>query len=542
MLIQRVKKGIGVLVTLTLLVSLFSGCGKSAADNANETSNDAVVEEEAATDTETASSEPVEISMFIPSRLPEAIYNADTLTFKTLAEKMNLKLDIQSVVQSEAKQKFSVIVSTGDLPDVMAGTVTNVNTFGMSGAFLPLDDLIDQYAPNIKKYLVENKEAMAQCAASDGKIYGIPMLSAIRTAMGYNIRQDWLDELNLEAPVTIDDWYNVLTAFKTHDLNGNGAGDVTPLIFDRAWENYFMNFADAWGIELNGTNDYWMIKDGKAVFAPILPETKEFLTTMAKWYTEGLIDSEFITREDTNNYHILNNKAGATCYWTGYVAAQNVNEEVLANDPDTNWQVIQPPVLTAGQEPKTYSQQAAVVNYSWGISSSAENAVDIIKMFDYVYSDEGSMLFNFGIEGESYDMVDGEPQYTDSIINGDGGTVSWIRKNGLQALIGMRQLPEYEAASCVNEDIKTQLFNYIDNDYFYPINPTLTLTEAEQEIYDAKMSSIKTYVDEELLKFFIGTRPIDEFDDFVARVNELGIEEMATLKNQSYDRYKAIAE
>lgn len=540
MLLQKTKKWVGVIMAMVLSVSLLTGCaGKEAAEES--TSTDEKATEEAVV-TEEANAEPVEISMFLPSRLPEAIYNSDTLTLKTLAERLNLKLDIQSVIQSEAKQKFSVIVSTGDYPDVMAGTVTDVNSFGMSGAFMPLDDLIDQYAPNIKKYLVENKEAMAQSAASDGKIYGIPMLSAVRTAMGYCIRQDWLDKLNLQAPVTIDDWYNVLTAFKNNDLNGNGAGDVTPLVLDRAWENYFMNFADAWGIELTGNNDYWMIKDGKAVFAPIQPETKEFLTTMAKWYKEGLIDSEFITREDTNNYHILNNKAGATCYWTGYVAAQNVNKEVLAKDPNTNWQVIQPPVLKAGQPAKTYSQQAAVVNYSWAISSSAENAVDIIKMFDYVYSDEGSMLFNFGIEGDSYEMVDGKPQYTDAVMNGEGGTIAWIRKNGLQALIGMRQLPEYEAASCINEDVKSQLFNYIDNDYFYPINPTLNLTEAEKEIYDVSMSSIKTYVDEEILKFFIGARPMDEFDDFVARIKELGIDEMTTLKNQSYDRYKTIAQ
>jgi putative aldouronate transport system substrate-binding protein len=539
---QRAKKWVAVLSVIALSAGLFSGCGKDTKEEGVTTDSPAVTEEASEGETEAVSTEPVEISMFVPSRLPEAIYNADTMTFKTLAERLNLKLNIESVVQSEAKQKFSVIVSTGDYPDVMAGSLPDVNSFGMSGAFIPLNDLIDQYAPNIKKYLVENKEVMAQSAASDGKIYGIPMLSAVRTAMGYCIRQDWLEDLNMEAPVTIDDWYKVLKAFKTTDLNGNGAGDITPLILDRAWENYYMNFADAWGIELSGNNDYWMIKDGEVVFAPTLPGTKEYLATMAKWYTEGLIDSEFITREDTNNFHILNNKAGASCYWTGYVAAQNVNAEVLANDPDTNWQVIQPPVLAAGQEPRTYSQQAAVVNYAWAISSSAENAVDIIKMFDYVYSDEGSLLFNFGLEGESYDMVDGTPQYKDSIINGDGGTISYIRKNGMQPLIGIRQMPEYEAASCVNEDVKAQLFNYIDNDRFYPINPTLTLTEAEQEIYDIRMSSIKTYVEEEMIKFFIGSRPIDEYDSFLTKLNEMGIEEMTTLKKQSYERYKAIAE
>jgi len=533
---QSKKRWISMFLVLALCISMFAGCGK---ENSGEQGKKKETVQQTNQNGD-VSTEPVKISMFVPSRLPEAIYDENTLTFKTMAEKLNIKLDIESVVHSEAGNKFTVLISGGKYPDVMAGSVKDINTFGMSGAFIPLNDLIEEHAPNIKKHLLENKEAMAQAAASDGKIYGIPMLSAIRTAMGYNIRQDWLDELGLEVPVTIDDWFNVLKAFKMNDLNGSGAGDVTPLILDRAWENYYMNFADAWGIELNPNNDFWMVKDGKVVFTPILPESREYLATMTKWYQEGLIDNEFITREDTNNFHVLNNKAGATCYWTGYVTAQNYNSEVLANEPNTNWQVIQPPVLTVGQEPRTFSQQAAIVSYAWGISSSAENVVDIIKMFDYVYSEEGSLLFNFGIEGESYEMVDEEPKYTDEILNSEGGTILFNRRNGLQALIGMRQMPEYEAASCINEDVKQQLFDYVDNDYFYPYNHNFTLTEAEEEIYSVKMSAINTYVEEELLKFFIGTRPIDEFDSFVQRVNELGIDEMTTLKNQAYDRYKAI--
>lgn len=533
---KKVKKGLALLLTVTLTASMFVGCGKEQASSGRDSS---------ATETSVGeeSSTTVEISMFLPSRLPDALYTPDTLTFKGLAEATNTKLNIQTVVNAEAKEKFGVIVASGEMPDIMAGTLTDINNFGMSGAFMPMDDLINQYGPNLKKYIVDNTEVLAQTAASDGKIYGIPMLTAIKTAMGYNIRQDWLDKLGLPAPVTIDDWYNTLTAFKNTDLNGNGVGDITPLIFDRAWENYFMNFADAWGIELNGNNDYWMIKDGQVAFAPILPETKEYLATMAKWYSEGLIDKEFITREDTNNYHILNNKAGATCYWTGYIAGQNSNAEVLANDPNTNWQVIQPPVLAAGQSPKTFSQQASVGGSAWGISASVseDKAIAIIKMFDYVYSDEGSMLFNFGVEGESYEQKDGVPVYSDTVMNSEDGLVTWIRTNGMQALIGMRQLPEYEAASCANEDVKTQLFNYVENDYFYPNNPSLVLTEEEKDEYDAKMSSIKTYVDEELLKFLIGSRPIDEFDNFVARVNEMGLDKMTTLKSQAYSRYTALS-
>ena len=541
-----IKKWMGVLLAIVLCGSMFAGCAKDETEqtggaSAPDTGSGTATATSAPGQAEEAAAEPMEVSIYLPSRLADKIYTPDTMSFKALAKRCNIKFDMESVFSQQAGERFDVIISTGQLPDIMAGDKRDINNYGMSGAFLPLNDLIDQYAPNIKKYLVDNKEVLAQTAAPDGKIYAIPMLSAVRTAMGYVIRQDWLDKLKLERPVTIDDWYQVLKAFKTNDLNGNGAGDVTPLVLDRMWEAYYMNFADAWGIELNEWVDYWMIRDGEMVFAPIQPETKEFLATMAKWYTEGLIDPEFITREDTNNYHIFSNKAGATCYWTGYVAGMNTNTEVLAKDPNTNWQVIPPPVLTAGQSPKTFSQQAPIVNIaSWAISSSSKHAEDIIKMFDYVYSEEGSLLFNFGIEGESFRTVNGAPDYTDAVKNAEGGMVNWIRGNGLQALIGMRQMPEYEKASCATDDVRKQLFDYVDHNYFYPINPELTFTTQEKDVYDVKMSSIKTYAQEELLKFFIGSRPIEEFDAFVNRVNELGIEEMSGIVNQAYGRYKTI--
>ena len=545
MFMKKLKKAIAIVIATSMSVMALAGCGSTEQPTStSEITDTTSAEAGEITEEAEAKGDPVEVSMFIPSRLPDALYTEDTLTFKVLAEKMNMKFDIETVVNAEAKNKFSVIVASGKTNDVMAGTLSDINKFGMSGAFLPLDDLIDQYAPNLKQYVVDNKEVLAQTAASDGKIYGIPMLTAVRTAMGYCIRQDWLDDLGMEVPVTIDDWHEVLTAFKNTDLNGNGAGDITPLILDRARENYFNNFADAWGIELNGNNDYWMVKDGQMAFAPILPETKEYLATMAQWYKEGLIDQEFVTREDTNNYHILNNKAGATCYWTGYIAGMNSNSEVLANDPDTNWQVIQPPVLTEGQAPKTFSQQAAVGGSAWAISSkvSEEKAIEIIKMFDYVYSDEGSMLFNFGVEGDSFQYVDGVPEYTDKVTGSEDGLVTWIRSNGMQPLIGIRQLPEYEAASCANDDVRDQLFNYVNNNYFYDINPSLVLTEDEQDKYDAVMSAIKIYVDEELLNFIIGTTSIDKFDDFVEKINEMGIQDAIDLENQAYARYTSLSE
>ncbi|HCL01845.1 MAG TPA: hypothetical protein DHW61_05420, partial [Lachnoclostridium phytofermentans] len=167
---QSKKRWISMLLVSVLCIGMLAGCSKGDTGNGGKKNDSVQTNQEGGTSTK-----PVEISMFVPSRLPEAIYDENTLTFKTLADKLDIKLSIESVVHSEAKEKFSVIISGGKYPDVMAGSVRDINTFGMSGAFIPLNDLIEEHAPNIKKYLLENKEAMAQAAASDGKIYGIPM-------------------------------------------------------------------------------------------------------------------------------------------------------------------------------------------------------------------------------------------------------------------------------------------------------------------------------------------------------------------------------
>ena len=153
---QSAKRWISMFLVLALCISVFTGCNKGNSndekkkdDSAQQTSQEGGV-----------STEPVEISMFVPSRLPEAIYDENTLTFKTMAEKLNIKLNIESVVHTEAANKFSITISSGKYPDVMAGSINDINTFGMSGAFIPLNELIEEHAPNIKKYLLIVEEQL----------------------------------------------------------------------------------------------------------------------------------------------------------------------------------------------------------------------------------------------------------------------------------------------------------------------------------------------------------------------------------------------
>src|SRR5690554_7592729 len=98
-------------------------------------------------------------------------------------------------------------------------------------------------------------------------------------------------------------------------------------------------------------------------------------------------------------------------------------------------QVIPPPVLKRGDKPRTFWQQKKVVSHAWAISVTNRYPEETMKLFDYVYSDEGTLLFNFGIEDVTYNMVNGKPEYTEEVK----GSPQFLRQNGLQALFGMRQ-------------------------------------------------------------------------------------------------------
>lgn len=471
------------------------------------------------------------ISIFLPSRRSDSLYSMDTLTIAELAKRMDVTFDIDTAPSNGATAKLSVIVSSGEIPDITAGNVSLLKQYGEEGAFLALDELIDDRYPNLKKYLLDNPEVMAQSISSDGHLYVVPMQSAVRSAMGYMIRQDLLDEYGLEKPVTIDDWYKVLSEFKKRGVS-------TPLFLDKAWEDYCHMFSDAWGIELTKSKDYFTVIDGKKAFAPITEECREYLATMQTWYEEGLIDKEFMTRENTCDYHVLNNLAGAGCYWSGYLAGMNDNPEVIANDPDTNWEIVDPPVLNAGDEPRTFSQQAKTVGYGWSVSSETDKADKILEIFEYVYSDEGSVLFNFGIENESFVKKGEDYKYSDKVV--EEGTTEWVMRNGCQAYIGMRQMPEYETAQAGSDAACYQLLYYDNNNLFYPMNPVLTMDEDSKDRYDAIMEPIISYVDEELIKFITGDRSMDEFDSFVNKINSMGIEEAEELQNDAYEKYKSL--
>ncbi|HEY2493382.1 MAG TPA: extracellular solute-binding protein [Paenibacillus sp.] len=530
-MIKKLKWNVlNVLNVLMLSLSLLiSACSSNTASN-----------NPASTKENNSSSEPVKLSVFIASRATDAMYSNETLIWKELGKRLNIEFEFVTGDTKTMTEKFPIMVSSGEYPDIVSGKIRDFNKFGVQGAFIPLNEHIEN-APNIQKYLMDNKEAKTQTMAVDGNIYSIPMLSAVRTSEGPLVRQDWLDRLGLQVPETIDDWYNVLKAFKDKDANGNGdATDEIPFSTVGTPDSYYLDFADAWGIDLN-VDGRWFEENGRMVYSPIDPRAKEYLTTMNKWYSEGLIDKEMLSRQDKDyTAMIFNDKVGATTHWIGYVAGFNARPEAQ-KIKGFNYQVTPPPVLNKEDKALTSRQQLITVPWAWAISGKNKNVEATMKLFDYVYSDEGQILLNFGVEGDTYAKnSDGIIQYTDKIAKNPDGIAKALYRIGAQPLLGFRQDALYEKASCVSDDACKQLFNYVDNNYFRDPAPSLKYTDDDAGNFNEISTQISTYVDEMLSKFIIGQEPLSKFDDYVATVKSMRFDELEQIQTKAYESYKEL--
>ncbi|MFS0882868.1 extracellular solute-binding protein [Metabacillus niabensis] len=444
---------------------------------------------------------------------------------------------------SDITEQFNLMVASGKLPDVIEynwRTVPNGPDQAIeAGTIIRLNELIERYAPNLTKYLNENPEVKKMVTTDDGNIYTFPFLrgdESLMVFLGMIIRQDWLDKLNLEVPTTISEWEEVLTAIKNEDPNGNGKADEIPLIVQLNDFKYIGAFVGAYGIHAQFYNDNGTVKYGS-----IQPEFKDFLTTMNSWYEKGLLDPDFsavdsklmdakVTNDQLGSFFGFS--GGGIGKYTGLMEEKNPDFKLI---PAPN------PSLKEGEKAATgHLEHAYSGMHSAAISGTAENPEEIVKWLDYAYSEEGHMLFNFGIEGESYEMIDGTPTYTEEITNNPDGLPmtqalgKYIRASYGGPLIQDKryleqyyELPEQKDAIKIWGETAENKINM----------PPITLNVEESEEFNSIMSDINTHYDETVINFIMGEEPMDHFDDFVETLKGMGIERAIELQQAALDRY-----
>lgn len=548
---MHLKKAMAVLLAVVLVCSCFAGCsnsensggkdssgGSSSKAEASQGSNSTVSQDDpyAAGDFTYPMDGTVTLSINMTktedAELPSWVKGH--YFWDVIQEKTGIKLEFIGSPSSpqETSEAFSLLLTSGTYPDIMqanwitfkGGPAAAIN----DGYILALNDY-KQYFPGLASWLESDPEANKNVSMDDGTWYCFPNYGNEKetSGTGLAVRQDFLDQIGEAAPETVEEWYNVLTKFK-NELN-----ITAPLTFESRW--LFLEYAAAglsspWGV------CYPFYMDGDTVkFGPTEPGYKEFVTEMAKWYSEGLIDKDLASVDkSTVQSKFANGEAGIALQ-----QIRNIQNCLKANAEDPNYKVtgLHSLVMKKGDEPQM-SHYNNVFNggCSTSISTQCKNIGACARFLDYAYTEEGSLFYAYGEEGFAWDNVDGKPTFKDIITN-NPETPDAQAARYFVAQFANFSLHALDTRSHMGKEVLDIQTAFEANMVKYSY-PTVTYTEEEVKTI-SKWNDIDTTCREKILGFILGTEDLADWDAFIEEINNMGLADVLAIRQAAYDRYKA---
>ena len=405
------KKILSLLVVLSMILTMLVGCTKKT--ETPDKDSPAATAKPATSDVTSDTKEPIEITAVLQLN-PEIVLEGNPV-IALIEKELNIKLKIEAPPQEGYGDRVKMLVSTGDMPDLVHyGADIFASQWAEEGFLLDITDKINQY-PNLAANIT--MEQYGDCVfLPDGKIYGIPRPNSY-DKFGYVINKKWLDAVGLDAPKTVEEFIEVCRAFTTKDPDGNGKDDTFGASLNAQqssldsgiWhlQNDFLSMAyniSSWHL---GMPDV----DGSAKLRPLKSLYPEYMKQLHAMYDEGIIDREFITHNAQENYEkIAQNRVGIVgASETNYIT--NLLEKYSMNPDDFIY--CPPLVINAGDKPVYAMPPSNWMAYYVNAKSSPEKQDAVLRLLDWANSEEGFVAMQLGLAGEQYNSYDVETRTID---------------------------------------------------------------------------------------------------------------------------------
>ena len=527
------SKKIGVLLLVaTLVVSMFVACGQTGTSSTAPASSAApAASGSASSEAPAAPKDPVTVKMFYPMMSSATTEDYGCLGDDILAEKTGVIIEWELAPATNSTERFNLMMASGNIPDIVIASPVAAAANSLKkyeDAFLPLDDMIIGKRPNLEEVIYGDDFVHKYLLSSQGDIRIIPQVATRQVGDIFLMRGDILEKHNLKAPDTYQDWLDIFKQVKelepemTIYASRHGRTNATPNV---------TRMAESWGVK-----EDFFFEDGQFKYGLLDPRYKDFVEFARTLYSEGYLDQEYITA-DTASWQekLLTNGVFAT--HDNITRIRWADEQFAAAGKDGQFYVGVLPMEGPTGIRATTIQYPRVRTVSAALSVKTKYAEEIMDMYEYIFGEEGSMLINYGVEGVSYDMVDGVPtpnkQYALDVAAKIVPPVGITRD---QPGVQVDELT-YAGTSQVILDAKDlyEGANVIKTDYVTP----LVFTEEEIEQITSLKADLDTFRNENVDKFITGIESMDKYDAFVEEFSKRGVDKLLDIYNAALQRYLA---
>ena len=460
--------------------------------------------------------------------------------FKAMEEKTNIAFDFRTPnLDSLATQK-NLMFASGDYSEIIfAADLSNEEQIknGGQGTLIPLEDLIEKYAPNITAMFEENPEIKKSVTARDGHIYALPQVAQgenwYRGPLWYN--GAFLEALEVtELPETTDELYELLKRFKDEDPNGNGKADEVPLTAN-GMDDVRQFFLGAFGV-LDSATGLYVTKEDKVEHSRNQDGYRAYLEYMKKLYDEKLFDSESFSQTDEQKKGKgQENRVGLFADWFPFFTLgtpENGTENPMMQPVKSD--LVDEPVIPMG---------SGITPGVFAITNVNKNAAASIRWIDFFYSEEGSAILNMGPEGIFWDWANEEKTVRKQNEAPAKFTSAEDWRGSLTPDYGIATPKqtfdiEFEKENEFSTWIREETVEKIHPVGQVPL-PHLFLTSEEQKEINRIRTDIDPYVEQMEAKFISGQEPMENWDKYIETLEKMKIDRLVELYDQAYQAYQS---
>lgn len=577
------KKVLAMFLAMTMLLTILAGCGSVASHaeaSASQEQTSAAVEEPDTPEPSEAPAAPVpeetdasaveadaepeltrspvyeEVSLPITTddvtltlwyTTPPMLYDyiadlSELYVYNVLTERTGISFNFEDISIFSASEKFGLMLTSQDYTDILVNSTTNFTPFGGldwavdEDILVSLTDRLDE-APTYKQAIADSGREK-DFYTDGGNLCGFYQIAANEPVVstGMLIRKDMLDGVGKELPITYDELEDVLSAIvDQYDvemgiyINEYGGGLSQGLgitTFNELGEAVFTQ------------------SDGKVRLGLYDDDLKTYLEYMARWYEKGILYSDYYSLHYTQGDAETKMMSGATASGQGDYDRIHIFKE-SSTEPDFQLTGMLSPVMNHGEINQLAQDEAYVnTNMSWLITTGCEDEeIDAaIQLCNYFYTDEGSLLLNYGTEGYTFNYDDdGNPVLSDLILHNPDG----IAMNFALGIYVVQSGPMFKDFDRQYVDLyegeEETLRYWTDNqsrDGNLPASLSLTVDESSK--YSSIMSDVMIYAQESLNRFIIGELNLeDDFDNYMQTMKSMGVEDAIAIYQAALDRYNA---